>query len=66
MSVSLSVALSATLPVVPVDGAYARRIAALPEDAEEIPPATSFGVILQSEHVTGLEGLYYEGRHHDL
>ena len=45
------------LPVVPVDGEYARRIAALPEDAEEIPPAKSFGVILQSEHVTGLEGL---------
>lgn len=45
------------LPVLPIDGEYARMVAALPEDAEEIPSAKSFGVILQSEHVASLDGL---------
>ena len=45
------------LPVVPMDGEYVKRLAALPEDAESIPSPEAFRVILRSEHVAGLDGL---------
>jgi hypothetical protein len=45
------------LPVVSMHSEYVKRLGALPDDAEEIPLAEDFRVILQSEHVEGLDGL---------